>query len=39
MLVVMGSRGQGTVKHMALGSVSTKVPRAAEGPVLVVPHG
>ncbi|MGF1472730.1 MAG: universal stress protein [Rubrobacteraceae bacterium] len=37
-LIVVGSRGLGAVRRMALGSVSTKVLRAAEGPVLVYPH-
>ena len=36
-LVAVGSRGLGPVKRMRLGSVSTKVLRAAEGPVLVYP--
>ncbi|MGI8867134.1 MAG: universal stress protein [Rubrobacteraceae bacterium] len=38
-LVVFGSRGMGPVKRLQLGSVSTKVLRAAEGPVLVYPAG
>lgn len=38
-LIVMGSRGIGAVRRMALGSVSTKVLQAAEGPVLIFPHG
>jgi nucleotide-binding universal stress UspA family protein len=38
-LIVMGSRGFGAVRRMALGSVSTKVLHAAEGPVLIFPHG
>jgi nucleotide-binding universal stress UspA family protein len=38
-LVAVGSRGLGTVGRMRLGSVSTKVVRAALGPVLVCgPH-
>jgi nucleotide-binding universal stress UspA family protein len=37
-LVAVGSRGLGPVRRMRLGSVSTKVLRAAEGPVLVYPH-
>lgn len=37
-LVAVGSRGQGTVRRMALGSVSTKILRAAKGPVLIYPH-
>lgn len=38
-LVVTGTRGLGAARRMALGSVSTKVLRAAEGPVLIFPHG
>jgi nucleotide-binding universal stress UspA family protein len=38
-LVVVGSRGMEPVKRLRLGSVSTKVLRAAEGPVLVYPAG
>jgi nucleotide-binding universal stress UspA family protein len=38
-LIVMGSRGLGAVRRMALGSVSTKVLQAAEDPVLIFPHG
>jgi nucleotide-binding universal stress UspA family protein len=37
-LVAVGSRGLGTVQRVRLGSVSTKVLHAAEGPVLVYPH-
>jgi nucleotide-binding universal stress UspA family protein len=37
-LVALGHRGLGTVGRMRLGSVSTKVLRAAGGPVLVHPH-
>jgi nucleotide-binding universal stress UspA family protein len=40
-LIAVGSRGLGAVQRMRLGSVSTKVLRAAKGPVLVVhpdPH-
>jgi nucleotide-binding universal stress UspA family protein len=37
-LVAVGSRGLGPVKRLRLGSVSTKVVRAAPGPVLVCPH-
>lgn len=37
-LVVVGSRGLGTVRRMVLGSVSTKVLRTARGPVLVYAH-
>ena len=36
-LVAVGSRGLGPVRRMRLGSVSTKVLRAAKGPVLVYP--
>ena len=37
-LVAVGSRGLGEVRRVMLGSVSTKVVRAATGPVLVYPH-
>ncbi len=37
-LIAVGSRGLGTIQRMRLGSVSTKVLRAATGPVLVYPH-
>jgi nucleotide-binding universal stress UspA family protein len=37
-LIAVGSRGLGPVGRLRLGSVSTKVLRAAEGPVLVSPH-
>lgn len=37
-LIVVGSRGLGAVRRMALGSVSTKILRAAKGPVLIYPH-
>jgi nucleotide-binding universal stress UspA family protein len=37
-LIAVGSRGLGKVQRMRLGSVSTKVVRAATGPVLVHPH-
>jgi nucleotide-binding universal stress UspA family protein len=37
-LVAVGHRGLGTLGRMRLGSVSTKVLRAARGPVLVHPH-
>jgi nucleotide-binding universal stress UspA family protein len=36
-LLVVGSRGLGTIGRMRLGSVSTKVVHAAKGPVLVHP--
>ena len=36
-LAVVGSRGLGRVQRMRLGSVSTKVLRVADGPVLVYP--
>lgn len=36
-LTAVGSRGQGALRRMSLGSVSTKVLRAAPGPVLVHP--
>jgi nucleotide-binding universal stress UspA family protein len=36
-LAAVGSRGLGPVRRMRLGSVSTKVLRAAKGPVLVYP--
>jgi nucleotide-binding universal stress UspA family protein len=38
-LIAVGSRGLGPVGRMRLGSTSTKVLRAARGPVLVYPHG
>jgi nucleotide-binding universal stress UspA family protein/prolyl-tRNA editing enzyme YbaK/EbsC (Cys-tRNA(Pro) deacylase) len=38
-LIAVGSRGLGLVGRMRLGSVSTKILRAARGPVLVYPHG
>lgn len=37
-LIVVGSRGFGAVRRMALGSVSTKILRAAKGPVLIRSH-
>lgn len=37
-LIAVGSRGLGTIGRARLGSVSTKVVRAARGPVLVCPH-
>ena len=36
-LVAVGSRGLGRIGRMRLGSISTKVLRAAEGPVLIYP--
>lgn len=36
-LIAVGSRGVGLVKRVRMGSVSTKVVRAASGPVLVCP--
>lgn len=36
-LIAVGSRGSGGVRRAMLGSVSTKVLRAARGPVLVCP--
>lgn len=37
-LIAVGSRGLGPARRLRLGSVSTKVLRAAEGPVLVYPQ-
>ena len=37
-LVAVGSRGLGPIRRMRLGSISTKVLRAAKGPVLVYPR-
>jgi nucleotide-binding universal stress UspA family protein len=37
-LLAVGSRGLGTVGRVRLGSTSTKVIRAAPGPILVRPH-
>ncbi len=37
-LVAVGHRGLGTLGRMRLGSVSTKVLRAAKGPVLIHPY-
>lgn len=37
-LISVGSRGLGALQRARVGSVSTKVLRAAEGPVLVYPH-
>jgi nucleotide-binding universal stress UspA family protein len=36
-LVAVGSRGLGAVRRFALGSVSTDVLRAVDGPILIVP--
>lgn len=36
-LIAGGSRGLGLLERLRLGSVSTKVLRAATGPVLVSP--
>jgi nucleotide-binding universal stress UspA family protein len=38
-LIAVGSRGLGLARRLRLGSVSTKVLRAAAGPVLVCPSG
>jgi len=41
-LIAVGSRGLGAIRRLRLGSVSTKVLRAARGPVLIHPcprHG
>lgn len=38
-LLVLGSRGYGTVRGVLLGSVSAKVIRSAACPVIVVPRG
>ena len=37
-LIAVGSRGLGPVRRLRLGSVSTKVLRAAKDPVLLYPH-
>jgi nucleotide-binding universal stress UspA family protein len=37
-LISVGSRGLGAIRRARVGSVSTQVVRAAEGPVLVCPH-
>lgn len=37
-LIAVGSRGLGMTRRMRLGSVSTKVLRAAKGPVLIHPR-
>lgn len=34
-LITLGSRGLGAMQRLRLGSVSTKILRAARGPVLV----
>lgn len=36
-LIAVGSRGMGPIKRFRMGSVSTKILRAAEGPALVYP--
>jgi nucleotide-binding universal stress UspA family protein len=37
-LISVGSRGLGRIRRARIGSVSTKVVRAADGPVLVYPR-
>lgn len=37
-LLAVGSRGLGVIRRVRFGSVSTKILRAAGGPVLVYPH-
>lgn len=37
-LIVVGCRGLGLLDRLRLGSVSTKVVHAAQGPIFVVPH-
>jgi nucleotide-binding universal stress UspA family protein len=37
-LISVGSRGLGRIQRTRIGSISTKVVRAGEGPVLVYPH-
>ena len=37
-LISVGSRGLGRIRRARVGSVSTKVVRAADGPVLVCPR-
>jgi nucleotide-binding universal stress UspA family protein len=37
-LLAVGCRGLGALQRMRFGSVSTKVLRAAHGPVLIAPH-
>jgi nucleotide-binding universal stress UspA family protein len=36
-LIAVGSRGLSAPKRVLLGSVSTKILRTADGPILVVP--
>jgi hypothetical protein len=36
-LIAVGSRGLSTPRQVLLGSVSTKILRTADGPILVVP--
>ena len=36
-LTAVGSRGLGAARRVMLGSVSTRILRAANGPVLIVP--
>jgi nucleotide-binding universal stress UspA family protein len=38
-LIAVGSRGLSAPKRVLLGSVSTKILRTADGPILVVPSG
>lgn len=38
-LISVGSRGLGRIRRARMGSVSSKVVRAADGLVLVYPHG
>jgi nucleotide-binding universal stress UspA family protein len=37
-VIAVGSRGPGLTRRPRLGSVSTRVRKVAEGPVLVYPH-
>lgn len=37
-MISVGSRGLGRIQRSRVGSVSTKVVRAADGPVLIYPH-
>jgi nucleotide-binding universal stress UspA family protein len=37
-MIVMGTHGYGTVKHMVLGSVAERVVRTANCPVLTIRH-